>query len=221
MEKFLLYSKYVHILCGSLALLSGLGAIIFRNKVKVHKPFGKIYFWSMTIIFVTSFYLSLYKQMWFLFFISVFTYHACITGFRSLKLKKLHIGQKPRVIDWIIEVANISVNLGLIGLAVYFFSLGGYQGGFICLAFGLIGIRGSMLNIKRLRGFIIEKNYWLISHITGMLGSYIGAITAFTVNNNRWMHLPEIVVWLGPTILLVPLIVYEVRKRKIPLKATA
>jgi hypothetical protein len=48
-----------------------------------------------------------------------------------------------------------------------------------------------------------------------MLGSYIGAFTAFFVNNNaRWIHLPEIIAWLGPTAFITPLIIFELRKYK-------
>jgi hypothetical protein len=54
-----------------------------------------------------------------------------------------------------------------------------------------------------------------MQHLGGMLGSYIGAFTAFLVNNNnRWIHAPQIIAWLGPTIVLVPLIIYELNKRK-------
>ena len=59
--------KIIHIAVGSIALLSGLLAIIFRNKEKTHKPFGKIYFWSMTIIFFTAIYMSVLHQNIFLF----------------------------------------------------------------------------------------------------------------------------------------------------------
>ncbi len=47
-----------------------------------------------------------------------------------------------------------------------------------------------------------------------MLGSYIGAITAFVVNNSRIIPAPPIVLWLGPAALIVPLIIFEVRKHK-------
>ncbi|MCC6372520.1 MAG: hypothetical protein IT236_16065 [Bacteroidia bacterium] len=154
--------------------------------------------------------MALYKFNLFLFFINVFTYHAAITAFRSLKLKELHLGQKPLPLDWTIEGINIAANLGLIAVGIYYGINFSVEGGIIAGVFGLGGLRNSYVNIKRLRGKIIYKNYWLMSHIGGMLGSYIGAITAFIVNNNRWMHLPEIVAWLGPTLLLVPLMIREI-----------
>lgn len=214
METFILVSKIIHISAGGLALLSGLGAILLRKKAPLHKPVGRVYFWCMSIIFVTSFIMASYRFNLFLFFINVFTFHAAITAFRSLKLKELHLGQKPLALDWVIEAINIAANLGLIAVGVYHIFKHSIEGGIIATVFGSGGLRNSYVNLKRLNGKLTYKNYWLMAHIGGMLGSYIGALTAFTVNNNRWMHLPEIVAWLGPTILLVPLLVREVNAYK-------
>lgn len=216
MELFIKISLIIHVAAGCIALLSGLGAILFRKKVKVHRPFGKIYFWCMTTIFVTSLYLSVYRQNYFLLFIGLFTYHATITAYRSLKLKKLHQGQKPLFWDWLIEALNISANVGLLVLAVILYTKNEMQWAIICTSFGLVGLRGSYSNLKRLRGKVRGVNYWLLAHIGGMLGSYIGAITAFTVNNNRWMHIPNVIAWLGPTIILVPFIFYELARANKP-----
>src|SRR5438876_154262 len=120
MEKLFFCILIVHIAAGTIALLSGLGAIIFRNKVKTHKPFGIISF-----------------------------------------------------------------------------------------VFGALGVKGNYVNIRRLRKKLVYKNYWLLAHIGGMLGSYIGAITAFVVNNSGIIPLPDIALWLGPAFFIVPLIIFE------------
>ena len=117
-------------------------------------------------------------------------------------------------IDWIIEIVNVLTNTSLIIFGIYYSVNHEWQGGLISVVFGLIGLRNSQSNYKRLSGKISNKNYWLIAHIGGMLGSYIGAITAFTVNNNRWMGLPDVIAWLGPTVILVPFIIYETAKFK-------
>ena len=214
MQQFIKYSVIIHVIAGCIALLSGLGAILLRNNVKKHRPFGKIYFWCMTIIFVTSLYVSFYKEIWFLLFVSVFSYYACITGVRALSLKKLHIDQKPKAIDWVIEVINIFFNVGFIVFGIMIFKTHS-DFSIVCFVFAGLGLSGSYKSINRFRGKIIHKNYWLITHISGMLGSYIGAFTAFLVNNNgRWIHGPEIIAWLGPTIVFVPFIIIETRKYK-------
>jgi len=82
------------------------------------------------------------------------------------------------------------------------------------MVFGLIGINGNYGTIKRFRKKLIYKNYWLLAHIGGMLGSYIGAITAFVVNNSRHIPAPDLVLWLGPAALIVPLMMIELKKHK-------
>jgi hypothetical protein len=205
---------FLHIAVGCAALLSGLAAIIFRNNVKKHRPFGKIYFWCMTIIFFTAFYISLYKQNWFLFFINIFSYHSCFTGYRSLKLKQIHKGQKPAWYDWAVEILHVAANLVLISLGILLITQSNTQFGIISITFAVLGLRISSATTKRLRNKLKGKNYWLLSHIGDMLGSYIGAITAFLVNNNRWIGMPQIIAWLGPAVVLIPLIFYEVNRFK-------
>jgi hypothetical protein len=56
--------------------------------------------------------------------------------------------------------------------------------------------------------------YWLKKHIGNMCGSYIGAITAFVVNQAEHIPLPQVVLWLGPTAIIVPIIVMELKKVK-------
>ena len=55
---------------------------------------------------------------------------------------------------------------------------------------------------------------WLKVHIGNMCGSYIGAITAFVVNQGEYIPLPPIVLWLGPTVIIVPILLAETRKVK-------
>lgn len=214
MESFVLTSRIIHVLAGSFALISGILAIIFRNKLKFHKPVGKIYFWSMTVIFFTSTFMSLYKNNMFLLCIGFFTYYSCITAYRSLKLKKLHVDQSPSNFDWFIEIVFGLVHIGFVCFAVYLLLYQKTTFGIISLVFGLIGLRGNQTTINRFRKKIIYKNYWLLAHIGGMLGSYIGALTAFLVNNNHVVPLPPIALWLGPTVFLAPLIAYELNKQK-------
>jgi hypothetical protein len=215
METFIRISLIIHVAAGMLALLSGLGAILLRNNVKQHRPFGRIYFWCMTVVFTTAVYVSAAHGNLFLFCVAFFTYYSCLTAYRSLRLKKLHAGQKPPALDWWIEGLFGFMHTAFIALGIYLLAKQNLQFGIICLVFGLLGARANQLNIQRLRGRVSHSNYWLLAHIGGMLGSYIGAITAFMVNNNnRFLHLPQIVAWLGPAVILVPLIVYEVNRFK-------
>lgn len=205
--------KIIHISAGALALISGLFAIVFRHRVKIHKPIGRIYFWSMTVIFTSAIYLAFVKLNVFLFCVAFFTYYACLTAYRALRLKRLHLDQQPDKFDWIIEVFFGTMHLAFVIFASYQLFKGQLSLGIVSLVFGVFGLQGNYSTIQRLRKRLAFKNYWLLAHISGMLGSYIGAITAFTVNNYERIPLPPIVLWLGPTVLIVPFIVYETKQQ--------
>ena len=214
METFIIILRIIHIAAGCIALLCGSGALLTRKKPARHRPFGLVYFWCMSVIFVTAVYLSVYRQNVFLFFIGIFTFHASFTALRALKLKELHLGQKPLLKDWLAELLNILANAGLLGVAGLSLYNGNVPFAIISTVFGCLGLRGSYINIKRLKGETTLQNYWLIAHISGMTASYIGAITAFTVNNNQWLHLPDVAAWLGPSLVLIPFVIYETGRLK-------
>lgn len=203
-----------HIVAGTLSLLSGLLAILLRNKIKFHRPIGKTYFWAMTVVFVTAVFISTAHSNLFLFCVAFFTYYSCLTAYRSLYLKKLHQDQQPTVMDWVIEVFFGLVNVALVVFAVFLLSKGNHSYGTVSFVFGIFGLRGNYVTWRRLRKKLVYRNYWLLAHIGGMMGSYIGAITAFVVNNANHIPLPNVVLWLGPSAFLIPLIVFEIRKHE-------
>ncbi|MET0785230.1 MAG: DUF2306 domain-containing protein [Paenisporosarcina sp.] len=75
-----------------------------------------------------------------------------------------------------------------------------------------------------LLGYLAAKKRWtkwLRSHISGMLGSYIGIVTATLVVNVRHIpilnELPPLLFWLLPTIIGTP-IIFKVAKKYSPKK---
>jgi hypothetical protein len=67
-------------------------------------------------------------------------------------------------------------------------------------------------DIQYFRGKIIDKKYWIKTHLTKMMGSNIAAFTAFLVVNNK--ILPDIVAWLLPTAIGTFLIIKWRRAKK-------
>lgn len=61
-----------------------------------------------------------------------------------------------------------------------------------------------------------KRKNWLSLHIPGMLGSYIGIITAILVNNGEDIilinQLPPLILWFLPTIVGTPFIFLAVHK---------
>ena len=70
--------------------------------------------------------------------------------------------------------------------------------GFVYIVFGFIGMRLAMQDIGYYKQKITNKKYWLISHLSKMMGGYIAATTAFLVVNNKIV--PPILAWLVPTV---------------------
>lgn len=201
--------KYLHIVAGALALTCGTAAFLLRNKTEIHRWFGKFYFWSMAAIAVTSLAMGLYHQKWFLFMVAIFTFHSAFTAYRSLYLTNLHKDQKAQPWDWFIEALTAAGCLFLVGYALYAAAHEAVQLAIICLVFGGLGLRFVLNNVLRYLGRIKYKQYAMLQHVTGMLGSYAGAWTAFLVTNNHKWHMPDLVAFLLPTVIVTVLIVRE------------
>lgn len=211
----------IHIAAGGGAFISGALAILLKRNTPKHKPVGRIYFWCMTVIFITGVVLSLAKGRLFFFFIAVFSYYATLIAYRALRLKNLHKGQRPQPIDWFTE---ITAGLTFFGMVLFGLNmiLNGNSAGSIAMIFGSMGLLGVYRNSSRFIKGPTESLYWLKVHIGNMLGSYIGAITAFTVNQSDKIPLHPIILWLGPTAILLPVIVFELKKiRSVPLEREA
>lgn len=217
-DYFIKVSLVIHVTAGTLALITGLLAMILKSQTPKHKRVGKIYFWCMTVIFVTGFYLSLIRGNLFLFYISIFSYYLTLVAYRALKYKDP--AKRAERMDWLIELVSGGAFLGLVIYAVISFIYPeGRMSGLIPLAFGLIGLSGVRRNTARFRSGPSERLSWQKLHIGNMIGSYIAAVTAFLVNQSEYIPVNPVILWLGPTVLLVPLIRSEVRKVKtIPLK---
>ncbi len=215
METFIKILTFTHIFAGCSALISGAIAMFFKAQTPKHRIAGKIYFWNMSFIFVSGMYLAVYRNNLFFIFISFFVYHMLITAYRSLKLKDLHKGQQPERIDWAIEVIAGAANLGFVIFAMYYFFKGNATSFVIVpFVFGSIGLRRVYQQVRRFIKKPSDPTHWLQMHIGNMIGSYIGAITAFLVNQSSHIPLHPVVLWLAPTAILVPLIAIEINKVK-------
>lgn len=204
METIFTILLIIHIIAGSIGLLTGTINIIKKKGDKAHKNVGKFFFYSMLINGFAGFIMSLIHRNDFLLIVAVFSIYMVATGQRFLSLKQLIKEQKPKAIDWILTYT-------MLVFAFLFITYGSYllinkvNFGIVLLVFGVVSCLMAIKDIKVYKGNIKEKNYWLLLHIQRMVGSYIAALTAFIVVNNHF--LPGIVGWLLPTVIFTPLIV--------------
>jgi uncharacterized membrane protein len=204
----------IHVFAGINALLSGALAMALKNKIANHRIAGKVYFISMNIIFVSGVILSLYRSSLFFLFISFFVYHSVLTGFRALKLKNMYRGQKPEKKDWAIEIFMGVSNFSFFAYGIYSYMNGHGADALIPTIFGLFGLRAVVKNIRRFIYTPNDPTHWLQVHVGNMMGSYIGAVTAFLVNQTPHIPIHPVILWFTPSIIIAPIIIFELRKIK-------
>lgn len=214
MEQLLKILVIIHVIAGAGALIFGAIAFGLRKKTPKHKPIGKIYFWCMTVVFITAMIVSIAKSLLFLFLIGIFSYYSTIIAYRSLRLKKLEDGQKPLKIDWFIEILAGLTFLGMVALGILVLVKKQNYGGLVPLVFGAFGLLSVRTNIKLFTEKPKETLYWLKKHIGHMMGSYIGALTAFLVNQTEHIPINPTLLWFLPTLIIVPVMRMEMKKVK-------
>lgn len=196
----------VHIILGSVSLLVGLLVLLSKKGDNSHKLLGKTYFISMLSAAIISLPMSILHSNIFLFIIGIFTSYMLLTGKRYLKIK---MSNNVRKIDWILSLVMLLFCLILLVIGSLTI-LKGNTFGIVLLVFGLFSALFVYQDYCNFKGKSKIKNYWLVTHLQRMLGSYIATVTAFLVVNNS--YLPSIFAWLLPSLLLVPLIIIWSRK---------
>ncbi|RLT41990.1 MAG: hypothetical protein DWI57_06180 [Chloroflexi bacterium] len=207
-----------HVAAGFTALVMAPLAMMTQKGGNQHRRWGKIYFWAMFAIFVTALALVYFRPNFFLFMISILSFYGAFTGYRALYRKRPERGEGPIWLDWL--GAGIAAVAGLVFLLWGGLTAIGLLVTQIPPVFGLIGVGfGVSLcgdAIGDMRTFLqpsTDRNWWWYYHIQRMSGSYIAAVTAFTVQNVTRL-MPDEVAWLPwvlPALIGTPLIARSVR----------
>jgi hypothetical protein len=195
----------IHITAGSLALLSAFAAMACAKGGQGHKLAGKFFIISMTIVFATAIPLSLLIKSLFLFLIALFSYYLAFTGWRYAKNRT---GVTARI-DWIASsiMLLIAITMAIHGIQQY---IQQNSLGIVLIVFGIAGSRTALIDIYGYKNKTAIGKTRIAKHLRGMLGATIAALTAFTVTNT---HLePQLLLWLGPTIVFTPVIIWWDRK---------
>lgn len=208
----------IHIIGGSLGLLTGILNMIAKKGDLRHRIVGKIFFFSMLTAGLSSLVLSTINPSLFMFMVGVFTVYMVGTGNRYLHLKMLNENQKPKIIDWSLTISMMLASILFIGLGVLSL-LKSNLFGLVFITFGSLGLLFVRHDIKNYTGKSHLLNYWLSEHLQRMIGAFIASMTAFLVVNAKYLpeSIPLILYWLLPTIIFTPLIIkwankYEVKK---------
>ena len=211
MEKFIQSTLLVHIAVGSIALLTGVLAISSQKGKQLHRKAGSIYFWAMTLVFITGIMVAGYRFNRFLFLIAFLSYYSVFSGVRSLKLKNLHKNQNPKWYDWAAGIINGVANIIFIGIGLYYLfnESNNLAGALLSIGFGIGGLLISYTNLKP---FIVRPKkayHWYLAHIGNMMGGYIATLTAFlSTIVTRFELMNPFLAFALPSLIGIPLLLF-------------
>ena len=116
--------------------------------------------------------------------------------------------------DWFIEIIAGLTFLGMVAIGSLILIKNQNMGGLVPLIFGVFGLLSVRTNLKLLINGPKETLYWLKKHVGHMMGSYIGALTAFLVNQAPHLPINPTLLWFLPALIIVPVMRMEMKKVK-------
>jgi hypothetical protein len=207
----------LHIAAGVSTLIAGPIAIFYNFKnPRHHRLAGKVFFYAMLYVcgsaVVGYFRHSDLVFYQFLLGIAVIVLAGIFRGVRAIRLMK---GDSVRRVDW-----AYTVGLGLFAgwmMSRALWHAGQGSEAIFPILFGVFGVGAASDVVRNVRLFgQPERQHrfdWYRVHVSSMLGAFMASTTAFLVNI-AGDALPWYLVWFGPTLALLPLQIYFVRKVK-------
>ncbi|QNH62771.1 hypothetical protein [Hymenobacter sediminicola] len=206
METLLLYNRWLHIAAGFLGFFVAPAALYVRKGGAAHRLWGRVFFWAMVVAGSTAIFSAVVNGLTFLLLTGIFSLYLAWFGYRSLYLKKLHQGQRPALVDWVGVGAGLLVFGGTL-------AYGFLSGTVPSLVFGAIGL---MTTGRQLWSYVQTTppapGQWLLNHISGFVGSYIAAVSAFSATSLHFIPWPWNFLW--PTLLMVPPMIWVQNRYK-------
>lgn len=203
-----------HIIAGCVALVTGYFSLMVKRGGKWHRRAGRAYVYGMAIVVFTAFPMSLLFPNPFLFGIAIFSGYFVFSG----RAAALNREGNARISDWLaIGMLLTTSLLALVTIAWVNMMDIGYPPVFLItgFVFSLIGLGISVLDIRKFRTGPIRGKDRLIKHLIAMCGGLIATTTAVMVTLiGNFPAVPELVAWLGPTVAIVPVIIYWSRQVK-------
>ena len=195
----------IHILAGSVALVSAALAFSTEKGKKFHVLIGKAYFWSMVIIFLTALPMSIITGNVFLFLIAIFSFYLAFSGMRFAKNRT----GVPTRVDLIAVNFMFLSGVGMWILAIIYFIDNDSQ--FITLTvFGFLALFLGYGDFQTFKDQTAIGKERIAKHLTNMMGATIAVVTAVLVVNPPTN--PEWVWWILPTVLITPVIFWWNKK---------
>ena len=216
MELLLKVIFLAHIFAGGITLISGPIAIFYNFKQpRNHKLAGKIFFYAMFFVCASAVigFLKQPDQIFYQFLlgIAVLVWAGIMRGIRSVMLMK---GGKITNFDWVYTSILGFAGLAMVGWAGWLLSMNvNIAFPILFTVFGAGALKDTVKNYRIFSNWEnMSKFQWMELHLVSMLGAFIASTTAFTVNAAPFLPWPA--QWFGPTVMLVPVVYFFVKKVK-------
>jgi hypothetical protein len=191
----------LHIAAGHLALVAAAAALLAGKGGRRHAYAGRIFTLGMAIVFATAVPMTLIRPNLFLFLVAIFSFYLALTGWFRARNRSGGPTRAERIAAGAMAVAAAAMLVrGALMLAA------GHSMGLVLLVFGAVGGTLAGRDLLAPTGDRYRGPLRIAGHLTRMLSGTIAAITAFAVVNIRLD--PPVIVWLAPTLLFFPVIVY-------------
>ena len=191
----------VHIVAGSVALLTAAIALVTQKGGTRHVRAGRVYAVAMTLIFVTAVPLAILGSSVFLLLIAVFSFYLVFAGWRFAR----NYAGRPHIVDWAAVAAIALAGLGMLGYSAIL-SRGGDSQWVTMALFGGIALALGVTDARFHRAAAARGARRIARHLTNMMAGTIATVTAVLVvnvdTNPVWLG------WILPTLLITPLIVW-------------
>lgn len=198
----------LHVVGGSVALVAGYGALMVTRGSSRHRTLGTVFAAGMTAVTLSGFPMSILHPNPFLFGIVVFSAYFVLAGWTSARYRKGEVLGIERLAAAVLlfSGAGALVYLLLVQSPGPDFSQTFWMTG---LVFALIGLAIAVRDLAQLRGGPLAGKDRIIKHLVSMCAALIATTTAVAVTVlSAVPAVPSLALWLGPTLLLTPVIFY-------------
>lgn len=168
----------LHILFGTLALISGLAALFTKKGSQNHVRAGKTFALSMAVVAAAALVLHLPRGLYFLPAIGVFSFYLAYSGLRMFKIKRNGYNK----IDLGMAAISAAAGIALISISVYNILYGGNSMILVTLGFGFGCFFLAVSDVVKIIRKMIPADA-RIAHLQRMGGAFIATVTAVVVVN--------------------------------------
>lgn len=188
----------IHALAGGLALLAGAVAALTRKGSRPHVVGGRIFGGAMAFAAVSAVTLAIWEPDPFLLGIGLFTAYLVASGWAWIR---------PAPLASRVRRARLAAGGGVLA-AAYMVMTAVRGSGLSVVLLVFAGVMAVLALTDLVRH--AEAEEVVERHGGRMGGAYIAAVTAFLVVNLDGV--PDLLVWLGPTVVGTPLIALSIRR---------